>query len=718
MIKNKDFGKPLNGFWVVYSDRENNVTYTSPNSSSTVYKVLNLMTKVTIAKIENGFALIYDEENSSVFPNISKSAKSLGWIDIDNLLLWNSCPVDEHRIYDKGLVVNNLDEVRANDDVDLSPNFKSSPMLNKNTLNEARSLEFYFIYKETDNAYLVGKQNIINGSLSEEGAILGWISKSKLTRWNKRVCLEPVYGENNVSKMKDGISPAIFLEKSDAIAFQKNGKMENVLAKPAVTKDRMSPYLFRYPILSTQNKGIHNVITVGNMESRSGGDLSEARRKLEELKKKQSKINVVFVVDGTSSMKLYFKPIVEALISSTDKIDKARFRFGAVVYRDYIDKDEAIESMALTNNVNSIISFLSDINAKSSPNDDLPEALYLGLETALSRKIGFEKDESNFIILVGDAGNHLNDKEGRTQSRVVDKLVDYSVNLIAFQANNGNDPTYTDFITQSSNMIKQTIKQAVGASVDLKTTKPQYRETVLKGRSDKTIIVGGIAFCDLGKSPSPQKLESFIGDKINDFNDQVKKWISDLERLTTGGGAQVWSPEITEWMRKKGFSDRQIKALQGEDLKVNGFTASEVESPDVKVFDYVMFLSKAELEELLDNLNKVYKPITPNRRKDFQDAMKSLALSYIGQNGDYDNYEVDEIMKSVLGGVPYLSNSLKGIKLKDILEPRRISDAQLDDYLSSFKQSITNLERIEANRMYYFESNGQRYYWIPIDEMP
>lgn len=718
-IKNENWGNSSNRFWDVYSDRADNFTF-STSSGITRFKQLDFMEKVKIAKISNGYALIYKEEYAQSFPDISKSAISLGWISIDHLLLWNSCPIDKHKIYDKGVVVNNLDELSSDDGVNTRPSFKENPELTKSTGLEALKLEFYFIYKEEGESFLIGKQNQIEGSNSEKAVILGWISKKSITRWNQRICLEPVYGQNNLAKLSGSIKPAIFLEKNQAIAYQTNGSMENAYVRPPLELNRMLPYTFRYPILSTPQEDVHNVVTIGNMSESTIKPTAETFEKYNYLKKLQANINVVFVIDGTSSMTKYYKPIAEALIKSTKKDDiSSRFKFGAVIYRDYIDKNEAIETKPLTSidKINEITSFLMQVEAKSHAGDDLPEALFYGLETALDKNMGFQKDESNFIILVGDAGNHLDDAEGRTLDKITNKLAEYSVNLIAFQANNGYDATYTDFITQSMSMIKQTIKSAVGSSVDFKLTKPGYKESVVKGSNEKTIMVGGIAFCDIGKSQQPEQLEKLVETKITDFDEQVKSWLSLLEKMVNSRGSDVWTDEIIQWMKRKGFTDAQIKILQGEQIKVNGYTSSKIKKPELNVFDYTIFISKVEFDELIENLNIVYKPISSNRRRDFQDALKSLALSYVGQS-DIENYEVDEIMKDILGGVPYVSNSLKGIKIRDIIEIKRLSNQELDRYMSNFKQSITHLESITNNRDYYFESNGQRYYWIPVDEMP
>ena len=721
-IERAEWGVPSGMFWEVYSDRSDNFTYSSPSSSAPKYKVLQLMSDgvFRIAKVENQYALIYREKINQRFPKISENAESFGWIKLDHLLLWDSCPVDKHKIYNKGVVVNNLDEYHKGEDIDISPSFYANPELTKLTGIEALRLEFYFIYKEEGDALLFAKENQIKGSISEQAVILGWISKKNIARWNNRICLEPVYGQSNLEKLSGTIKPAIFANEADAMAYRNTGSMSKALVLPPLKARRMSPYSFRYPILSTSAQDIHNVVTIGSMSETDQDLASKTIERFELLKKRQANINVVFVVDGTYSMRNYFRPIAAALERSTNKLGVSdRFKFGAVVYRDYIDGNEAIEYNKLTNKVSEITAFFNQVNIHNNPNDkDLPEALYLGLERALdTTKIGFRKDESNFIILVGDAGNHLNDSTARISERIVNKLADYSVNLIAFQANNGNDRTYTDFITQTMTMIRQTILKSAGTEDDFKLTSPGYKEIVSHGINENIFIVGGVAFCDIGKSLIPDSLESLVESKIGDFDLQIRNRLTNFERLVKAKETDVLSSEIVRWMKNKGFTESQIKILQDEQIKVSGYSSAKIINPRLDVFDYTVFLTKTEFDELIKDLEIVYRPYSPSRRKDFQDALKSLALSYVGQS-NIDDYEVDEIMKDILGGVPYVSNSLSGIKVRDIIEPKRLSEFKLDSYMANFKQRLAYFEYIESNKIYYFESNGQRYYWIPVDEMP
>ena len=90
-------------YWTVYSDRANNITYKSPSNKSERFGSLNFNDELRIAKIENGYALVYVEQfAAAIYPKINKPINK-GWVPMTHLLLWNSCPADVKGIYHKAL---------------------------------------------------------------------------------------------------------------------------------------------------------------------------------------------------------------------------------------------------------------------------------------------------------------------------------------------------------------------------------------------------------------------------------------------------------------------------------------------------------------------------------------------------------------------------------------------------------------------------------------
>ena len=98
-IKRGDLGENSKIVWLAYSDRNNNYTYCDPSYNNKTSNKLNFGDRVYIAKIQNGFALVFTDNIVYEFSRGPRSkAKFLGWIPIENLLLWEECPKNKSQI--------------------------------------------------------------------------------------------------------------------------------------------------------------------------------------------------------------------------------------------------------------------------------------------------------------------------------------------------------------------------------------------------------------------------------------------------------------------------------------------------------------------------------------------------------------------------------------------------------------------------------------------
>ena len=170
------------------------------------------------------------------------------------------------------------------------------------------------------------------------------------------------------------------------------------------------------------------------------------------------------------------------------KGDHNTYRFGAVVYRDRREGPYMTEVQRLTSDSRKVSAFLNrvpvDTEIKNAHDRDYPEALYLGIHTAL-RGVGMVKKHTNVIVVVGDAGNHYreeaNDPTAISQNDLINMLEDYSCHMLVFQAQNpGNDDTYEDFVEQMKFVVRKVgennyrrIKD-IGASMKVKLNFPQW----------------------------------------------------------------------------------------------------------------------------------------------------------------------------------------------------------------------------------------------------
>jgi hypothetical protein len=83
------------------------------------------------------------------------------------------------------------------------------------------------------------------------------------------------------------------------------------------------------------------------------------------------------------------------------------------------------------------------------------------------------------------------------------------------------------------------------------------------------------------------------------------------------------------------------------------------------------------------------------------------------------NTSMDELSEKVYG-IPSTTEMLKGTALKDLLNPRKVTDNDLNLYEDAIGKKIRALRNIvhQKNYKYSFESNNISYYWIEQDLLP
>ena len=489
IAQNKNWGELSNSFWLVYVDRSDVVAREKPSASARqVGDKLGFMDAYYVAKIEGDYALLYEEKYVQSNLQISMQAKPIGWVELKYLLLWNTCPRTPGQVYKKAVIVKDPDEMLDKSDIDeVSPLFLSSPVRMKDKDHYRRGqlraveLEFYFVYKISDEgaALLVAESSIPNKEALANVPRYGWMRDGNYTIWDSRLCYEPNFGNPAIK-----YHAAVFSEKSDAKEYKATGKIgSSVLWHDKLPGDRWSPKTTRFPVLDMVDKTIAQIGTLGS----AGGSatyseqvaetqkkIDEAMEKVDELQRKMAQINIVFVIDGTGSMKNYYKPVADAITDAMNQtvMQGAKVRFGAVIYRNYADGDDMVETMDLTDDATSVARFIAGRNAHSEGKTH-EEAMYHGLVTAL-KVMNWDKKNANFLIHIGDAGNLEPDPQHSNYTReyVAKLMADKEINYIAFQANRLDDVAYDNFKSQTRDLMLMELKYSTAPSpVSLKSSR-------------------------------------------------------------------------------------------------------------------------------------------------------------------------------------------------------------------------------------------------------
>lgn len=743
LIKKGDLGEDTKTAWVVYSDRNDNRTYLTPSYDNRSTVTLSFGQQLYVAEIKDGFARVFtDERAQDNYPKINSSAQFLGWVPIENLLLWQTCPKNSHEIFQKALVVYD-----AKSDVDADPYYLLNP--DRGTKSEMKSLDLdiLFVMKtciaKGKTYYLLSNQmNIIQSVRSD---LYGWLPSELITPWDQRLVLEPTYHSNLVIAYKEkDLKPVTFLNLEDAEKYYHNGTMDNAFSSWNLERNkRLDPDMMRYPIIApTENDHIFKVAVMkGDEGDGYQRNRAEIQRNINKLTKQQQNINVIFVIDATSSMKDFFPAIAKALKDVmgrqffTNPETKSSIRVGCVLYRDYKDqkRTNGIEYRPLTRDLESISSYLTQVNPYSSDADDY-EAMFDGIETALDyRKMDYEPDQSNFIVLIGDAGNHRKDLKNRGWKEVSTVLAGLmyqnKINFIAYQINNKGSEAYDDFCQQVTVMQRTLTKHySDKLKVPMKYRRTRQGEyTAVRESTEATDlpIYNMYKYQNVGKSESALDMTNEIVNKIEEFYKQVSEEIVLLQRSSSGGFKlnSMETSRTVELLRLGGYSETTIEHYlkhsreNGGVTKFLAYAPEKIESTQSNIYSYVLFFSDGELRNLARELEKV-KSNNPNQARLCQEAFIALGKAMIGElsEAQIGQMSIEELMAQIYG-IPIKLKTKFNVRIDQIVT---LPKDTITELIKDFAQGCDNIRDILQNdpKKGRFEKHGLSYYWVELKDLP
>ena len=735
--------------WDVYSDRANNKTYVSPSSDSEVHSSLSFGEKLWVADVRNGYALVFSDRNRQTSMRIGSSAVCKGWIHIKNLLLWKECPMNSSSIYEKGLVVHDPSKSKT---LNPNPNYLLTPTDNaEKGSKKANELDILFIMKKISAGrgveyYLLSTDHTFERAPFER-VVMGWLPAAYVTPWNQRLVVEPTWATLAVEEYKDsGIYPSVFDKHSSALQFKETGNSNEGLMwsyRTNFVPKRMDPYMMRFPILGAEGDNIYKVASIASIEGRAGDNKEYTvsfAQEIEELKNRRDNINVIFVIDATASMKNYYPKVADALNTVIKRDFNSSIRIGAVLYKDYIDHEKhGLSFIPVTGRIDEVSKFISEARYKLGSDDaDHWEAMFDGLDLALdNRKMGYGRRETNFIILIGDAGNHLSKKGDWKEiaSDISQRMFDNQINFLAFQINHPASPAYDFFPLQVQNILTELTQK-----YEAKTRQPM--EVVLMPNSNTFRLIRESAtatdipimtqyvFATQGKSEKPERLKELIVSSVDEFQELVNSNIKTLEsndftntksNLASSSGLQ--KEKLRAILRLNDWSESDITKYiehleRGGVTKLIGYAVDKVETKAYSLLEYAVFFSHQELELVIRSLNQVHSIHESNDKKKFQDALIAMGTALLGEFSSTDNADIsiDELMGRIFG-VPVPITTC-GFAIEDI---PYMDDDKFNKYFTDFKSKCERLEyllRSSAKESGQFTNNRVEYFWIPFSAIP
>ena len=737
--RSSDFGQKKEPrdkrFWVVFSDRDDNTTYTAPDGA-TKYMSLSLNETLRIAQIKNGYALVYSEPQEDIaYPMISQHAECKGWIPMKKLLLWHSSPTDDHWICYKALLCVNLDQQM---DSNLGRLFKNPS--NKSKFEQVSTdMVFYFVMKREGNMALLAKTHSLEGRSDQ--MLLGWVDEQSYVAWNQRACLEPTWDIKDVEYFADeNVQAAIYKEAdledcATRISFKRK---QSEKYDPHLY--RMHPDHLRFPLLDKKD-GLYHCSTFapsgdGELVVESTGtnevsDLDYSEAQLREL----TNINIGIVIDGTASMEKFYPAVKEAIKESCTFFSSKKYKVkvGAVIYRDYLDGDEYVaEKYMLTSPGNEdFYNWLDRGGAYGIKSHRLDrtfaEAMYKGINVAID-ELGFRPGQSNILLVVGDCGNDREDSNF-TREDIINKLVEKNISLMGFQVRMQYEDAYDLFNSQLQSIMKESLeKNFAKLKSDIKVKfkeVPNGRE--LENDAKSVLYVGSHSFPELGSDVESDLLSLTIQNAVKRCSESVKHKIDLLTSFNAGGfKANTTSIDTgvdvdEEWL-KQTLGDRFESIKESNSLLSFKGYVKVTHSSGRDFFKPVVFITSDELNLLIERLAPVNDAavVQSDDRVPYVNAMKELIRSLIPGITDAEmNSMGNKAVMNMVAGLPESADALKGFTISEIASKQAVSLQQYALLVNDFKRKFTNLKNLKKNPYKYTRDfNGFKYYWLPIEDLP
>ncbi len=762
-----------NNIWIVFSDRNNNPTYSKAGGNTAEFKSMKFMEAFYVHE-ENGQYIhilkyvpaAFDKKKKKLV--INKELVDYGWVNKSKMLLWQNCLTTPQRYSIKGLAINSISTLS-----DINKNaaqlsnqklvlFSEPKMANKNE-NDFRLFDFLYIFKKEGEACLVGKVNELRGANQIQNTpqyILGWVKSDIIKEWKQRLCLEPNYEVGAIAERnKLNVANYIFLNKTGLTNFKstcEKGSKENIIWEKKVT-ERMRPEWKRMPILMDEINKIDqtNIKTgiVTDIFGKNGqavitsDDYLQVEAEYNNVRKKFRNVNIVFVIDGSERLKDFKNSIgntISAVIKqceeSNDELREAErkgneYKLGLVVYRDYSEKqcpkgDISIQQRPLTDSYGDIREFFDkEVTMENCKDKTDYQAVFQGINTA-TRMFQGRESESNLIILIGCGSNDPADQKVK-EAEVTDNLAKYKVGMLAFQVKNPSGAAFDNFTLQMVKLAENSSNKVAGL-YNSKFPDNSIKNQVLKRRMKsvgqnsfkfdcpkKDPIPGVVVFSDRNISIDEKILDGLILSSVEEIVQSKEMLLSNMESYLKGQGKKVEMNEgMLSFLSSMNVDVNLLQKVSFDNLQlyVDGYVSLKCSKLNKNLYTYSVLLSYEELSQIISVIKQISKPGSDKEaRANMKSAFKEIVAGYFGPK-EAKNAMNSLFMSDLLGmitGMPSQNSILTEINLNDVTDEKKFPYTQYIQIKGLLDECAAQLEEYRSKESNQFNSDENIYYWVP-----
>lgn len=779
--------------WIVYSDRSNN-GYDDDYSNGFKAGELKIGHPLVVYKVKGNRLLV---GNLPVREGRNYTKDVLGWIDAKRLILSSKAVLGTKGGPRKGMVLVSVNAFKKGDDiVEILENnyyFQTPLFTGKNAKQrdtQAKKFKFLFILKQTPNGYLLSNtDNLLKDVKRSHINIRGWLPSGKITLWEHRVCLEP-NTETSVVDKHEGKDFHVIDDENNFDKYLQSGQLESEkwsIRKINLEYERPLAHVMRMPIISgwsnetENNKKIAAIAQMIAQEDEDepgsakienkGDDIATTKTQLSKMENLAKQINILFVIDGTASLRKYgpaaSNAVSEFMKTMRSDLSGNNFRFALGVYRHYIDSDNSkypdYEFENWTSNENTIKQRLENLTFNSK-NPKHEESLFMGLTRSIN-DANFREKETNIVVLIGDAGNDNDEYRSEyTLEKIADLVHKKNINLISFQVNYPANKAYAFFNKEVGQIIQKSAQKHVqyGLNKGLDTYNDyrfdhngnnqtfnlMYTGSNTLTSNDIAPSFGFFKYAVRGGTMNTDVFEMTLVNTLKDYVEKVDNLTTRLAAIIDGSLGEtgedlrkdrngeiirkiIWTDKtFIDYLKRLGFTDEAIDELRNAgEISAQGYFSinhPNVYSDDLDepAFKPVIFISKDYKNVMDSQLDKITSASanlkSSDKKRNMFNAIIGILKSIMGEQVSTDLlqlYSFDEVWLNVLG-VPFNGNpTLKNQPIEYI--KTEMSDDDFNDFYSDFKEEVREFKLFNPDDDYTkWKKAGQTWYWIPLDIVP
>lgn len=423
--------------WVVYSDRENNVSYRKPGSRHKQNELGFLDPFLVIGQKGDFLQIIkYDPEilKDDKLTN-HKSTEYYGWIHKSRLVLSPKGSTNlANNLANKQLVAltdtNTLQTPASYYTGDSVKLFKDPHLRIEHSLVGLHEVVYLLKYSDDNKRVLIARKAELTPDEADVD-ILGWVSRTLIQGIGQQLFWDMS------ALLKNGYREDLTIVQPPAI------KYNPVFARSTVGGKKVIESGLFAPVVDKSDNYVFNV---------NGKAITYNQSKAVEANLKR--LNIVFVIEAGNVTFDQFPTLVNAVqnmqTTFEEKESQFYYQFGSVIAMTEKDSVPVIHSAPLHHEFSRILETLIDRSAKIAAYTPLShEHAWNGLEAAINL-IDEETEATNIIILLGESGNQLEWPNAEMKQR----LSDNNCRLLGLQLYSGSTNYYNNFVLQITQIIE------------------------------------------------------------------------------------------------------------------------------------------------------------------------------------------------------------------------------------------------------------------------